>query len=155
MKPNQTTPDEKHPLAPYLIVKGAARAIEHYVKVFGATEIYRLVEPSGKIGHAELEIAGSRFMLADEYPDWGALSPVTVGGSPVSLHLYVDDVDALVARAVDAGATLLRAVKDEFFGDRTAQVVDPFGHKWFLATHQTDVSPEEMQRRMDAAFESA
>ena len=146
---------ETHPLAPYLIVKGAARAIEHYVAAFGAKEIYRLVEPGGKVGHAELEIGGSRFMLADEYPDWGALSPVTIGGSPVSLHLYVDDVDRVVARALEAGATLLRAVKDEFFGDRTGQVMDPFGHKWFLATHKEDVSPEEMQRRMDAAFESA
>lgn len=155
MQAVKPVPDENHPLAPYLIVKGAARAIEHYARAFGAKEIYRLVEPSGKIGHAELEIAGSRFMLADEYPDWGALSPVTVGGSPVSLHLYVDDVDAVVARAVDAGATLLRAVKDEFFGDRTGQVMDPFGHKWFLATHKEDVSPQEMQQRMDAAFESA
>jgi PhnB protein len=146
-------PDEYQALAPYLIVKGAAGAIEHYIAAFGAREIYRLVEPSGKVGHAELEIGRSRFMLADEYPDWGALSPVTVGGTPVSLHLYVDDVDAVVARAVDAGATVLRAVKDEFFGDRTAQVMDPFGHKWHLATHKEDVSPAEMQRRMDAAFE--
>jgi PhnB protein len=130
----------------------AARAIEYYVAAFGAKEIYRLVEPSGKVGHAELEIGRARFMLADEYPDWGALSPVTVCGTPVSLHLYVDDVDAVVARAVDAGATLLRAVKDEFFGDRTGQVMDPYGHKWFLATHKEDVSPSEMQRRMDAAF---
>lgn len=146
-------PDEYPALAPYLIVKGAARAIEHYIEAFGAKELYRLVEPSGKIGHAELEIGRARLMLADEYPDWGALSPVTVGGTPVSLHLYVDDVDAVMVRAVDAGATLLRAVKDEFFGDRTGQVMDPFGHKWFLATRKERVTPAEMQRRMDAAFE--
>jgi len=154
MKAESSVSGHSHPLAPYLIVKGAARAIEHYVEAFGAKEIYRLCEPSGKVGHAELEIGSSRFMLADEYPDWGALSPITVGGSPVSLHLYVDDVDAVVARAVACGATLLRAVKDEFFGDRTGQVVDPFGHKWFLATRKEQVSPEEMQRRMDAAFET-
>lgn len=154
MKHAKGVSSQSHPLAPYLIVKGAARAIEHYVEAFGANEIYRLAEPSGKIGHAELEIGSSRFMIADEYPDWGALSPVTVGGSPVSLHLYVDDVDEVVARAVGAGATLLRAVKDEFFGDRTGQVMDPFGHKWFLATRKEQVSPEEMQRRMNAAFET-
>ncbi|MET0385048.1 MAG: VOC family protein, partial [Polyangiales bacterium] len=113
---------------------------------------YRLKEPSGKIGHAELDIDGALLMLADEYPDFGALSPVTVGGTPVSLHLYVDDVDAVVKRAVDAGATVLRPLRDEFFGDRTATLSDPFGHRWHLATRKEEVSPEEMQRRMDAAF---
>src|SRR5688500_3290358 len=101
-------PDPHQPLAPYLIVKGAAQAIEFYVRAFGATEKFRLAEPSGKIGHAELEIAGGRFMLADEYPDFGALSPPTIGGTPVSIHLYVPDVDAVVARAEAAGATVLR-----------------------------------------------
>ncbi|AUX40194.1 glyoxalase [Sorangium cellulosum] len=145
-------PDEKQALSPYLVVRGAAQAIAFYVEAFGAKELYRLSEPSGKIGHAELVIGGSRFMLADEYPDFGALGPLTVGGTPVSLHLYVEDVDRTVERATKAGATLLRPVKDEFFGDRTGMVADPFGHKWHLATHKEDVSPEEMQRRMNAAF---
>jgi PhnB protein len=140
-------------LSAYLVVKGAARALDFYTRVFGAKELYRLTEPSGKVGHAELALGGSRLMLADEYPDFGALSPITVGGSPVSMHLYVDDVDALVKRAEDAGATLLRPVKDEFFGDRTAMVVDPFGHKWHLATRIEEVSPDEMQRRWSQALE--
>ncbi len=145
-------PSEHPVLSPYLIVKGAPRAITFYVEAFNAKELFRLAEPSGKIGHAELEIGGSRFMLADEYPDFGALSPVTVGGSPVSLHLYVEDVDRTVERAVAAGATLLRPVKDEFFGDRTGMLADPFGHKWHVATRKEHVSPEEMQKRMNAGY---
>ncbi|WP_437678621.1 VOC family protein [Sorangium sp. So ce131] len=145
-------PEERPALSPYLVVRGAARAIAFYVEAFGAKELYRLSEPSGKVGHAELEIGGARFMLADEYPDFGAVGPLTIGGSPVSLHLYVEDVDRTVERATKAGATLLRPVKDEFFGDRTGMVADPFGHKWHLATHKEDVSPEEMQKRMNAAF---
>jgi PhnB protein len=145
-------PDEHQAMAPYLIVRGAVAAIEFYAKAFGAREIYSLKEPSGKVGHAELEIGRARFMLADEYPEFGALSPVTVGGSPVSIHLYVADVDATVERATLAGATLLRPVSDEFFGDRVALLTDPFGHKWHLATRKEDVSPEEMQKRMDAAY---
>lgn len=146
------SPEKFSRLSAYLVVKGATRAIDFYSRVFGATELYRLTEPSGKIGHAELELGGARFMLADEYPDFGALSPITIGGSPISMHLYVDDVDALVKRAEEAGATLLRPLKDEFFGDRTAMVADPFGHKWHLATRVEDVSPEEMQRRWRAAL---
>lgn len=150
--PVPPVPDTRQPLAPYLIVNGAARAIEFYVRAFGAKEKFRLAEPTGKIGHAELEIAGGLVMLADEYPDFGALSPPTIGGTPVSIHLYVADVDALVARAEAAGATVLRPLTDEFFGDRVAMLADPFGHKWHLATHKEDVSPAEMQRRMDAAY---
>lgn len=150
--PVPPVPDPRQPLAPYLIVNGAARAIEFYVRAFGAKEKFRLAEPTGKIGHAELEIAGGLVMLADEYPDFGALSPPTIGGTPVSIHLYVADVDALVARAEAAGATVLRPLTDEFFGDRVAMLADPFGHKWHLATHKEDVSPAEMQRRMDAAY---
>jgi PhnB protein len=139
-------------LSPYLVVKGAARAIEFYRVAFGARELYRLRDPgSDRLGHAELDVLGSRLMLADEYPDFGALSPISVGGSPVSLHLYVEDVDATFARAVAAGATVLRPLKDEFFGDRTGMVADPFGHRWHLATRKEAVSPEEMQRRWDAA----
>jgi PhnB protein len=152
MNPAPPVPTDRPALSPYLIVKGAAQAIDFYGKAFGAKELFRLSEPGGKIGHAELEIGRCRLMLADEYPDFGALSPVTVGGSPVALHLYVEDVDAIVARATAAGATLLRPVQDEFFGERTGMLADPFGHKWHLATRKEDVSPEEMQKRMNAAF---
>jgi PhnB protein len=145
-------PDENQPMAPHLVVKGASRAIEFYVKAFDAKELYRLAEPSGKVGHAELTINGGRFMLADEYPDFGALSPATLGGSAVTIHLYVPDVDKWVARAVEAGASVLRPLRDEFYGDRVAMLACPFGHKWHLATHKEDVSIEEMQRRMAQAF---
>jgi PhnB protein len=140
------------PLAPYLVVKDAPRAIAFYVQAFGAIEIFRLTEPSGKVGHAELDIGASRLMLADEYPDFGALSPLTVGGTPVALHLYVADVDRTVQQAEALGATILRPVQDEFFGDRTGMIVDPFGHKWHLATRIERIAPEEMQRRWDAAL---
>jgi PhnB protein len=139
-------------LTPYLIVKGAVAAMAFYVEAFGARELFRLTAPDGKVGHAELELGGGRFMLADEHPDFGALGPVTIGGSPITLHLYVADVDAFVARAVAAGATLLRPVTDEFFGDRVAMLSDPFGHKWGFASRLEEVSPEEMQRRMDAMY---
>ncbi len=139
-------------VTPYLIVKGAAEAIAFYTKSFGAKELFRLSEPSGKVGHAELEIRGSTIMLADEYPDFGALAPTTIGGSPVSLHLYVDDVDRVVANATAAGATVLRAIKDEFFGDRTGMIADPFGHKWHVATRKEEVAPAEMQRRWNEMF---
>jgi PhnB protein len=140
------------PLAPYVIVRGAPAAIDFYCRAFGAEELFRLKEPGGKVGHAELSIGGARLMLADEYPDFGALSPVAVGGTPVALHLYVENIDEVVKTAVEAGATILRPLCDEFFGDRTATVSDPFGHKWHLATRKEEVSPEEMQRRMDAAY---
>ena len=147
MRTLKTIPDGRQALTPYLIVRDAAKAIEFYEKVFGAKEIFRLTEPQGKIGHAELRIADSMLMLADEYPDFGALGPASIGGSPVTIHLYVEDVDRVVAGATKAGATLLRAVKDEFYGDRAGMIVDPFGHKWHIATHAEDVSPQEMQRR--------
>jgi PhnB protein len=150
--PVQAVPNQQRPLTPYLIVRGAAQAIEFYTHAFGARELYRLTDPAGKIGHAELELAGAQIMLADEHPDFGALGPVTVGGTPVTLHLYVPSVDALFTRAVAAGATILRPLSDEFFGDRVGMLADPFGHKWHLATHIEDVSPDEMQRRMDAAY---
>jgi PhnB protein len=137
-------------LSPYLIVRGADKAIAFYNTVFGVQEIYRLSEPGGKVGHAELALGESKLMIADEYPDFGALSPVTVGGSPVTLHLYVENVDAVVERATQAGATILRAVKDEFFGDRTATITDPFGHRWQIATRKEDVTPAEMQKRWSA-----
>jgi PhnB protein len=139
-------------LSPYLIVRGADKAIAFYKEVFGAREIYRLSEPSGKVGHAELGFGESKVMIADEYPDFGALSPVTVGGSPVAIHLYVENVDTVVERAAQAGATILRAVKDEFFGDRSGMITDPFGHRWHLATRVEDVTPAEMQKRWSAMF---
>ena len=134
-------------LVPYLICGDASRAIEFYTRVLGARETMRLAEPSGKIGHAELEVAGSLFMLADEYPDHGALGPKSIGGSPVKLHLDVGDVDAVVARALSAGATLLRPVQDEFYGDRSGQIEDPFGHVWMLSTKMEQLSAAEIERR--------
>ena len=145
-------PDGRQAVTPYLIVKDAARAIEFYRTAFAAREIFRLTEPTGKIGHAELDIHGSLLMLADEYPDFGALSPASIGGSPVSIHLYVEDVDRVVDVATSAGATLLRPVKDEFYGDRTGMIADPFGHKWHISTRKEDVSPQEMQKRWSAMF---
>jgi PhnB protein len=143
-------------LTPYIIVKGAVRAIQFYTEAFGARELYRLSDPtSGKIGHAELAIGTGKLMLADEYPDWGAVSPASLGGTPVSLHLYVSDVDTAVQRATALGATVLRAPKDEFFGDRAAMLIDPFGHQWQLATRRETVTPDEMQRRWNAAMAEA
>jgi PhnB protein len=141
-------------LSAYLVVQGATRAIDFYTRAFGAKELFRLTEPTGKVGHAELEIGGCRLMLADEYPDFGALSPPSVGGSPVSLHLLVDDVDRVAKQAVAEGATVIRNVKDEFHGYRSGIVADPFGHRWHLATQIEAVSPEEMQRRWTAMFEA-
>jgi PhnB protein len=135
---------------PYLHVKGAARAIEFYQQAFGATEVLRLAEPDGRIGHAEIQIEGARIMLADEFPEHGILGPQSLGGTSVGLHLTVPDVDALAERAVAAGATLAKPVQDEFYGERGGKLVDPFGHVWQVMTHQEDVPAEEMQRRYDA-----
>jgi PhnB protein len=138
--------------APYLVTKGAAAAIDFYVEAFGAVERFRLIDPvDGRVGHAELSFGDHLVMLADEYPDFGALSPDTLGGSPVKLHLDVDDVDAVVERAVRCGATLLRPIREEFYGSRTGMVADPFGYSWFVATKTEDVSPAEMQRRWSAS----
>lgn len=140
-------------LTPYIVVSDARAAIEFYEEAFGAKSLFSLVDPGdGKIGHAELSVAGGRLMIADEYPDFGALSPATLGGSPVKLHLYVDDVDAVFARALALGATETRPVKDEFYGDRVGSLTDPFGHSWMISTRKTEVSPEEMQRRWDEAM---
>lgn len=134
----------------YLTVKGAGEAIAFYERAFGAKEIFRLVGPDGKIGHAELALGTSRIMLSEEYPDFGALSPHTVGGCPMKMHLTVEDAEAAVARAVEAGAMLIRPVKVEFYGEKTGMVTDPFGFSWFLAELVERVTPEEMQRRWDA-----
>jgi PhnB protein len=142
-------------LTPYIIVKGADAAIAFYVKIFGAREDFRLAEPDGRIGHAELVIGDGRLMLADESPSFGALSPPTVGGSPVGLHLYLDDVDAVMKRAEAAGATILRPAQDQFYGDRSGMIADPFGHHWYLASRIEEVSPAEMQSRYAALFKDA
>jgi PhnB protein len=134
---------------PFLTARDPGAAIDFYRRAFGAVERMRLVEPGGAIAHAEIEIGEARFMLGHEYPDLGFASPETLGGSPVSIHLYVDDVDALTSRASAAGATVLRPPADEFYGDRSARVRDPFGFTWLLATRREEVSAEEMQRRMD------
>ena len=132
----KSIPEGYHSITPYLAIAGAADAIAFYKKAFGATEVMRMAAPGGKVGHAEVEIGGSRIMVADEHPDMGFLSPKTIGGSPVGLHLYVADVDAVTSQAVAAGAKELRPVKDQFYGDRTGTIEDPFGHVWHIATHK-------------------
>jgi PhnB protein len=134
-------------VTPYLVVDGAGAAIEFYGKVFGARERMRLPGPDGTIGHAELELGDSLIMVADETPQLGIHGPRTVGGTPVTISVYVEDVDGVFDRAVQAGATVLRPVEDQFYGDRSGQFEDPFGHRWSIATHVEDVSPEEMGRR--------
>ena len=146
----KSIPEGYSTVTPYLIVHDAAGALEFYKKAFGATELMRFGGPGGKIGHAEIQIGNSRVMLADEHPEMGALSPRSIGGSASGLALYVEDVDARFQQAVAAGGKVLRAVADQFYGDRSGTLEDPFGHKWTLATHKEDVSPEEMHRRMEA-----
>ena len=142
-------PDGYQAVTPYLVIQGASGAIEYYKKVFGATERMRMDAPSGMIGHAELTIGGSTIMLADEFPQMGFRGPKTIGGSPVSLMLYVPNVDEVFKRAVDAGAKPLRPVADQFYGDRLGTLEDPFGHVWSIGTHVEDVSPEEIRRRSE------
>ncbi len=134
-------------VSPYLSVDGGAAAIDFYVQVLGATESVRMAGPEGKIGHAELKIGDSLIMLADASAEMGGQTPGSLGGTPVTLMVYVEDVDAVCEKAVAAGATMEREVDVQFYGDRAGQFVDPFGHKWFIATHVEDVDPEEMQRR--------
>ena len=144
-------PEGYHTVTPYLIIKDAASAIEFYKRAFRATEMMRMTQPDGRVGHAEIKIGDSRIMLADEFPEIDARSPQSLGGSPVGLLLYVEDVDALTSQAIAAGATVVRPVKDQFYGDRSGTLADPFGHQWTIATHKEDVSPEEMQKRAAAA----
>ena len=140
-------PDGYPHLSPYLIIDGAAAALDFYKDVFGATERTRLDQPDGKVGHAELQLGDSVVMLADEFPDMGIRGPRSVGGTPVTLSLYVEDVDSVVDKAVAAGAKVLQPVENHFYGDRSGQFEDPFGHRWSVATHVEDVSAEEMQKR--------
>ena len=148
--PVKPIPDNYPRVTPYLCIKGAAQAIDFYKKAFGATERMRMGAPGGTIGHAEIDIGGALIMLADEYPDIGFLSPQTIGGSPVVIHMYVADVDAFCKRAVDAGATVVKPVADQFYGDRNGTLRDPYGHVWSVATHIEDLTPEEMKKRGDA-----
>ena len=150
----QAIPKGFHTLTPYINIKGAVEAIEFYKKAFGAKEVERMLMPDGSIAHAVIEVGDSKIMLAEENALWGNLSPQTIGGSSVTLCLYVEDVDTVFARALQEGATVTgeMEVKDQFYGDRTGSLTDPFGHKWSIMTHIEDVSPEEMQKRMDAMF---
>jgi PhnB protein len=143
-------PDGYHSVTPYLIVADAPRALDFYKAAFGATELMRMTQPDGRVGHAEIRIGDSPVMLADEFPEIGARSPQAIGGTPVSLMVYVPDVDAVVAQAVAAGAKVTRPVADQFYGDRIGGVADPFGHSWFIATHKEDVPQEELERRAAA-----
>jgi PhnB protein len=140
-------PDGYPRVTPYLIVDGGDAAIRFYTEVLGAKERMRMGGPDGKVGHAELELGESVIMLADEHPEMGARSPKSVGGSPVSLHVYVEDVDAVFQAALAAGASETNAVTDKFYGDRSGEFEDPFGHRWSIATHVEDVPPDEMERR--------
>ncbi len=150
MAENTTSTSEKRStLHPYLCAHDAAGAIDFYRTVFGATETMRLTDPSGKIGHAELMIGNATIMLADEHPEFGVFSPRTLGGSPVAIHLEIPDVDAVAEAAVAAGATIVTPVTDQFYGDRSGTIKDPFGHVWMISTHKEDMSAEEMQRRYD------
>jgi len=144
-------PEGYHTVTPYLICDGASQAIEFYKKAFGAVEAVRMAMPNGKIGHAEIKIGDSFIMLADENSEGAAHSPQRYGGSPINVLLYVENTDAMLAQAVSAGAKIVRPIKDEFYGDRTATIVDPFGHTWYIHTHVKDVTPEEMKKAMQGA----
>jgi PhnB protein len=143
-------PDGYHSVTPYLIIDGAAEAIAYYQKAFGAIELFRMPAPDGKIGHAEIKIGDSPIMLADEFPEMGYKSPRSLSGSPVSIMIYVADVGTVFNQAVAAGGKEQRPVKDQFYGDRSGTLEDPFGHVWHVATHKEDVTPEEMEKRMKA-----
>lgn len=148
-------PEGYRTATPYLIIKGAADAIDFYKRAFGATELLRMADPQGRVGHAEIKIGDSVIMLADEHPDMGYRGPRSLGGSSVSILLYLEDVDEVFARAVEAGAKPLREIANQFYGDRSGTLEDPFGHVWTVATHVEDVPPEELERRAEAAMRSA
>jgi PhnB protein len=152
MSTTKPIPKGEHAITPYLAIKGADAAIQFYQRVFGAKEIGRLLMPGGLIGYAELQIGDAKFMLAEENVEWGNKSPATLGGTTVSIALYVDDVDATYQLALDANATGIMPVKDEFYGLRVGVFLDPFGHKWHIVSHIEDVSFDEMQKRCDAMF---
>jgi PhnB protein len=139
-----------HELFAQLRVRDAAGAISFYEKAFGAIEKFRLIDPSGRIGHVELDFGGTTLMLSDEFPEYGCVGPESVGGASMSIHIHVDDADAVMRRAVEAGAEVVRPAQDHFYGERSGTVRDPFGYDWNIGHHIEDVSPEEMQRRYDA-----
>ena len=147
-------PDGHRTVTPYLALRNAAKALGFYKKAFGAMETYKLMVPDGSVGHAEIRLGNSIVMLSDEFPEYGGKSPQTLGGSPVNIHLYVEDVDAFFKNALAAGAKERKPVMDQFYGDRSGQLEDPFGHLWWVATHKEDVPPEEMQKRVKAMFAS-
>ena len=146
-------PEGYHSVTPYLIIDGAADALEYYKKAFGAVELFRM-EHEGKIGHAEIKIGDSPIMLSDENPQEGYKSPKTLGGSGVGIMIYVDDVDTIFNQAIAAGGTEIKAIQDQFYGDRSGTLTDPYGHVWTVATHKEDISPEEIEKRL-AAFKTA
>jgi PhnB protein len=148
-------PDGYHSVTPYLIVKGAAAAIDFYKRAFDAVELMRMPSPDGRIGHAELRIGDSPIMLADEHPEMGHRGPQSLGGAGVSLMVYLDDVDEVFKRAIAGGAKELQPLKNQFYGDRSGTLQDPFGHQWTLATHVEDVAPEEMRRRAEKFMQKA
>ena len=148
--PTKAIPDGYHSVTPYLVMRDAAKAIDFYKRALGATEVFRFDAPGGKIGHAEIKVGDSVIMLADEMPDMGYRGPQSLGGSAVSLMVYVEDVDSQFKRAVDAGAKVKQPVKDQFYGDRSGTLEDPFGHVWTIATHVEDVSEDELAKRAAA-----
>jgi PhnB protein len=149
---SQHIPAGTSTISPHLVCAGAAEAIEFYKKAFGAEEVARLAGPDGRLMHGSVRIEGATVMLVDEYKEWGMASPLSLGGSPVTVHVYVPDVDATIARAVQAGATLAMPVQDMFWGDRYGMITDPFGHRWSLATHLRDVSPDEIREAMKTSM---
>jgi PhnB protein len=142
-----------HELYAYLCVRDARAALDYYTRAFGARELFRLTEPGGRMGHAEMDFDGHTLMLSEEYPEMGVRSPEGLAGTPVTLHLHVDNADAMLARAVAAGGTLERPAQDQFYGERSGTVRDPFGHRWLIGHAIEDVTPQEMQRRYTALFE--
>ncbi len=155
MKKVHYIPKGYNTVTPYLVIKGAAKAIDYYKKVFGATVIVRMDGPDGRVGHAELQIGDSRIMLADENPQMGYRSAESIGASPVSLYVYLPDCDGVVAKAASEGAKILKPVADQFYGDRSGFIQDPFGHLWGIATHKEDLSPKEIDERARKAMAAA
>ena len=151
MAESRTPRGQDGPIA-YLCVSGGAAAIDFYTRALGAEEVYRIAQPDGKVGHAELKIGNGTIFLADEYPEGGFLSPKTIGGTPIQIHLYVDDVDAVATRMTEAGATNVRPVETQFYGDRGGSFDDPFGHRWWIATRVEDLSVDEMKKRAREMF---
>lgn len=155
IKKIQAIPKGYEKATPYIIVNDGVAALDFYKRAFGAVELYRFEAPGGKIGHAEFKIGKSNFMIADEYPAMGAISPSSLGGSPVGFYIYVADVDSLFEKALNEGANLEQAVEDKFYGDRAGTLIDPFGHKWSFGTHKRDVPMEEMKAKMDEMYSAS